>query len=359
MSDNDKTIQFIDSNYRELFKIPDGGNINIIYPPGDGRGTITRACKFLDEYHTRIGNYDYHICEFAERMEAIGARYEPVAQLRGAELAPFAPGEEKFFTYNREEGNTCIGHIAGGFGNNGDGFRSSWSGRENGRNTPAFQGELHSAVYALRQGLLKDYDSMRAHCQSHPEAALLSGDNYAVYGFKLETDTRQYFVNCFIGEYMRDAHFIVYAYDKAGPAREYEKPAGGTFEYGGRHFTPVRKFRKGEIDKPLESDSRPWKNDAQYAMRDMRTDFSMKTPDYSYEGFYAASGDKKCDIFRCEENGKLYVPALNELFEYTKPEQSRKAEPRQSVLEALAKAKETLPAPNKSGRAKKRSAPEL
>lgn len=225
MSDNDKTIRFIDSHYNELFKIPDGGNINIIYPPGDGRGTVTRSCKFIDECHTRVGNNDYHICEFAERMEAIGARYEPEAQLRGAEIVPFAAGEEKYCTYNHEEGNTCVGHIAGDFGNNGDRFFSSWSDRENGRNTPAFQAELHSAVYALRQGLLKDYDSMAAYCQSHPEAKLLSGAGYAVYGFKMETDSRQYFVNCFMGEYKRDARFTVYGYDKEAPAREHGRPS--------------------------------------------------------------------------------------------------------------------------------------
>lgn len=362
MSDNDKTIRFIDSHYKELFKIPDGGSVKITYPPGDGRGTITRACKFLDEYHFQTlgpGADSYHICQFAEIMERLGARYEPEVQLRGVELLPFTPGEEKFYTYNREEGNTCIGHIAGDFGNGGDRFNSSWSGRESGGNTPAFQAELHSAVYALRQGLLKDYDSMAAYCENHPEAKLDGGDNYTRYGFKLETDTRQYYTQCFFGEYQRDARFITYAYDKAAPTREHEKPVSGTFEYGGRHFTPVRKFRKGEIDKPLAGDSRPWKTDEQYAMRNMRTDHAMKTPDYSYEGFYAVSTDKNCDIFRCEDNGKLYVPAQNELFEYTKPERSRQAGERKSVLEALAKAKETLPAPDKSGGAKKRNAPEL
>ncbi len=36
MSDTIKMIQFIDSEYRELFKIPDGANIKITYPPGAG-----------------------------------------------------------------------------------------------------------------------------------------------------------------------------------------------------------------------------------------------------------------------------------------------------------------------------------
>ena len=228
MSDENKTIQFIDSGYRELFRIPDGGSITITYPLDDGREPVTRACKYRDDSHFETlgrGGDMYHICQFAEIMERIGARYEPEVQLRDAEVVPFSPGEEKLYTYNREEGNTCIGHIAGDFGNDGERFHSSWQGRENDRNTSEFQAELHPAVYALRQSVLKDYDSMLAHCESHPEAKLDSGDNYKRYGFKLETDTRQYFVNCFFGEYMRDARFIAYAYDKAAPVLEQAQPA--------------------------------------------------------------------------------------------------------------------------------------
>ena len=36
-----------------------------------------RPCRFIDEYHTEIGNNIFHICEFAERMEQNGATYEP------------------------------------------------------------------------------------------------------------------------------------------------------------------------------------------------------------------------------------------------------------------------------------------
>lgn len=223
---NNKTIRFIDSKYRELFQIPDGGSIKVTYPIGDGREPVIRACKFLDEYHFETlgrGGEVYHICQWAEIMERIGAKYEPEAQLRGAELTPFTAGDEKFYTYNREEGNTCIGHVAGDFGNANDRFNSNWRDRGNERNTLEFQTELHSAVYALRQDLLKNYDSMLSYCQSHPEALLDSGDTYKRYGFKLETDTRQYYTQCFLGESMRDSRFIVYAYDKPAPVLEQAK----------------------------------------------------------------------------------------------------------------------------------------
>lgn len=67
-------IRFIDSNYHELFKIPDGGKIFVIYDTGE---VNTRTCRFIDEYHTEIGTNLYHICEFAERMEQNGSIYVP------------------------------------------------------------------------------------------------------------------------------------------------------------------------------------------------------------------------------------------------------------------------------------------
>jgi len=153
-------------------------------------------------------------------MEKLGNRYEPLVQLQNAELAPFTAGEEKFLTYNREEGNTCVGHIVGGFGNDGGRFRGNWSERETGRDTPEFQTELHSAVYALRQGLLKDHGSMLEYCQNHPEAKLPGRDNLEHYGFKLDTDKRQYFVFCAIETEARDSRFVIFAYDKPAPELE-------------------------------------------------------------------------------------------------------------------------------------------
>jgi len=54
MDTNNKTIQFIDSDYRELFRIPDGGSVKITFPPGDLRGFAVRECKYIDDYHFNI-----------------------------------------------------------------------------------------------------------------------------------------------------------------------------------------------------------------------------------------------------------------------------------------------------------------
>lgn len=99
-----------------------------------------------------------------------------------------------------------------------------------------------------------------------------------------------------------------------------------TFEYGGYHFTPIRKFYKKEgdffaISKRLASD--PNLGLCTYQER-------QKVP-FDYRGFYAVSTDKECDIFRCEENSLLYVPGKNELFIYHEPKQKK----RNSIADAL------------------------
>jgi len=74
MEQKSENCRFIDSNYNELFSVPDGGKITIAYPYGE---KTMKNCKYLDDYHTEIGGRCFHICEFAERMEALGATYSP------------------------------------------------------------------------------------------------------------------------------------------------------------------------------------------------------------------------------------------------------------------------------------------
>jgi hypothetical protein len=57
------------------------------------------------------------------------------------------------------------------------------------------------------------------YCYNHPQAKLPERDGYD-YGFKLETETRQYFVRCTT---LRNEYFYVYAYNKAAPLREQDK----------------------------------------------------------------------------------------------------------------------------------------
>jgi hypothetical protein len=97
------------------------------------------------------------------------------------------------------------------------------------------------------------------------------------------------------------------------------------FEYGGYHFIPYRKFEKGEIEKPLEGDTRPWKNDAKYAMRNMSADDNLRILHFSHDDFYAVSKGSKCDIFQCVETGNLYVPTQYKLFLYDEPQEFKQS----------------------------------
>lgn len=67
-------IRFIDPQYKELFRIPDGGKV-IVTTSWEEKQEY--PCRFIDEYHTEVGSNLYHICEFAERMQKNGATYEP------------------------------------------------------------------------------------------------------------------------------------------------------------------------------------------------------------------------------------------------------------------------------------------
>jgi hypothetical protein len=208
-----KMIRFIDSDYRELFSIPDGAGIRVTYPPGDGREPAVRECKFLDEYHFELspGRHVYHIAEFAERMEAIGARYEPELQV-AAELSPGEAGEARLFYRNDEEGSAAIGILRGDFGRGGDRFFHNWFEMDANRKTPEFRAELQAVMYRLRQDVLKDFGSMAAYCRARPEARL-PGEEHR-YGFKLETPSRLYFLRCTT---LKQDYFYLFPYDKAVP----------------------------------------------------------------------------------------------------------------------------------------------
>ena len=104
-----------------------------------------------------------------------------------------------------------------------------------------------------------------------------------------------------------------YAMVLAGPQRELpkqEKPERESFEFRGYHFTAVGMLPKGydinEISKVISSDQELGMSNYDWAKHT-----------YSHYSFYLASGDSHADLFRCLENGKVYLPGDNELFCYT------------------------------------------
>jgi hypothetical protein len=74
---NNKTdkqqIRFIDTRYKTLFFIEDGGEVEI---ENKGTGQMEKhVCHYIDEYHARIGEQVFHIFEFARAMELYSRIY--------------------------------------------------------------------------------------------------------------------------------------------------------------------------------------------------------------------------------------------------------------------------------------------
>ena len=70
---NSQEIGFIDSKYKTLFTLPNGGFIQEQWDDFP----IVKQCMFIDPYHTQIGNMVFHICEYAKLIEKRGITYEP------------------------------------------------------------------------------------------------------------------------------------------------------------------------------------------------------------------------------------------------------------------------------------------
>lgn len=68
----ERQICFTDSGGKELFFIPDGSFIKMVYGNGDEHFAL---CRYLDEAHAKIDGVDYSIQEFSQRMESNGISY--------------------------------------------------------------------------------------------------------------------------------------------------------------------------------------------------------------------------------------------------------------------------------------------
>lgn len=69
-----KSVRFIDSEYRQLFTVPDGANI--ILSELDGTHSIL-PCQYIDDTHALIYGVTFHIHQFALVQEQRGAVYLP------------------------------------------------------------------------------------------------------------------------------------------------------------------------------------------------------------------------------------------------------------------------------------------
>ena len=97
----------------------------------------------------------------------------------------------------------------------------------------------------------------------------------------------------------------------------------GAFEYGGYHFIPERQFTPEEND--FFKIAKRQRRDPDLGI--CEKGYGPSQHEYSYAGFYDASPDKTCDLFRCVENGKLYIPCAHDLQEYMEDGPTQESEP--------------------------------
>lgn len=134
------------------------------------------------------------------------------------------------------------------------------------------------------------------------------GHGSSVYGDLLSTGEGVHFFRCDILGKLKPEHYPEWAKNRLEIVKEFYKNEK-VFEYGGKKFLGVGVFppkKERDFSRTLKTD------------RDLT--FESKTGEefkYSYRNFINASRDEKSDVFKCYENGRLYVPGENELFEYT------------------------------------------
>ena len=212
-----KEIRFIDSRYNELFRIPDGGKIEITYENGE---THTRECKYIDDYHTKIGNRVFHICEFAETMERNGSTYKAV-ETPLFSLENIEP-EDKEHLYKKTNSvpRGCIGYVRGDYGSNGKEFHSTWFPDEEKLYTDDFRNELNDVINYFRESseipLLKSRADMHNVCTSL-NAPKHENHGFTIYALKLETEKHTYYFCCNPSQH--DYNFRVMCYDSKAHLR--------------------------------------------------------------------------------------------------------------------------------------------
>lgn len=101
MSDTnqDHSIRFINSSYDTLFRIPDGGNVEIRFPDN----VFSARCEYLDDYHTKIGDTVFHICEFAELLERQNGSVRPEPET-SLDKAAWQLSHREYLMVQRTEG---------------------------------------------------------------------------------------------------------------------------------------------------------------------------------------------------------------------------------------------------------------
>ena len=98
MDEKEHSIRFINSSYDTLFRIPDGGTVEVRFPDRE----FSARCEYLDDYHTMVGDTVFHICEFAELLEHQGGTVRPEPEVT-ADQAAWQLGHREYLALQRTD----------------------------------------------------------------------------------------------------------------------------------------------------------------------------------------------------------------------------------------------------------------
>ncbi len=214
---DNKEIRFIDSNYNELFRIPDGGKICITSQDGT---EVIRECKYIDDYHFQTDTLTvFHICQFAEIQEKHGGRYRPY-DAPSYMLEKINQSEFEFM-YRLEDENQnrgCICYVRGYFDNSVDERLQTESMLENKDNykqykTSDFSRECDNIINYLR--FQSDTPVLKSRIKMHNIAYDANAERFAkdteISGYRITTKENTYYLRCDArrGQY----NFYLYCYN--------------------------------------------------------------------------------------------------------------------------------------------------
>lgn len=135
-----------------------------------------------------------------------------------------------------------------------------------------------------------------------------SGHGSSIYGDYLSTGEKMHFHRCDILGELKSEYYPEWAINRIEVVKEFYNNEK-SFEYGGKTFIPVGMLplkKERDVSKGLSHNKElVFKNRSGEGLR------------YTYRDFMDAARDTVCDVFKCYENGKYYVPKKNLLYEYS------------------------------------------
>lgn len=159
--------------------------------------------------HPTVPSHPCLVDGFIDRAKEVSAEL-------AAGVTAFAADEKDLFyagdsNPERDERLGYIGRLRGDFGKSGREFWTTWMDGHADLKSKAFSRSFDDIVNTLRGSILRDYKSMEDYCKSHPEALLSEGRRH--YGFKLNTRTHTYCINCC--SVQGDYNFYIHAFNRS------------------------------------------------------------------------------------------------------------------------------------------------